>query len=306
MKKVIVYGSTGGRSKYSRIMHNFYRGVKLFRDDFRVIFDPSFIYKESDLAVIFGSCRQEKDEKEYHMFKKEILKFHNGRVIFVESCLLGRIAHPAKNSHWRVGVDHFMLHEGKFGWRDDCPSDRFEELGLKVKPWNDGGDYVLLGLQILNDASLLGLDYYEWTNNILEEILEKTDKNIRIRLHPLTDEKRWPKHMDVRRFFNEDRITISQGNTLEEDLANAHCMVTYSSGSGIDAILAGVPHIAMHPGSMVYPISGHSIEDINDPPKPDRTNVLNNLAYSQWTPGEMQEGLTWEHLINNVFSKEDE
>jgi hypothetical protein len=76
--------------------------------------------------------------------------------------------------------------------------------------------------------------------------------------------------------------------------------VTYSSGSGIDSILKGIPTLSMDPGSFAWDISSRYPNEIETLKLANDNQVkqwLNNLAYSQWTVEEMEEGQPWRHLF---------
>jgi len=81
-------------------------------------------------------------------------------------------------------------------------------------------------------------------------------------------------------------------------LKNAHCMVSYTSGSSIDSILEGVPVIPGSEYNFVYDISSHTLDDIENPKLGDRKQLLYDLAYAQWSVQEIEKGTAWEHLFN--------
>jgi hypothetical protein len=72
--------------------------------------------------------------------------------------------------------------------------------------------------------------------------------------------------------------------------------VTYNSNTAVDAAIQGYPVFALDRGSMAWAVAGHDLAEIDSPSKPDRTQWAADLAYSQWKPAEMAEGLTWRHL----------
>ena len=51
--------------------------------------------------------------------------------------------------------------------------------------WKSSGDYVLLCMQKVGDASMRGADVFDWTENTLHEIRKHTDMKIIVRPHPL-------------------------------------------------------------------------------------------------------------------------
>lgn len=154
--------------------------------------------------------------------------------------------------------------------------DRIKKLKLDIKPWKTGGDYILLLGQVPNDAALRGLNLAQWTAEVKEKISKITNKEVRFRPHPIV-------------FPNNPK-------TLAEDLDGAAVVITYNSTSGVDAVMHGVPAITLDRASMAWDVSGHSLDDILDPPTPDRSQWLADLAYTQWTLAEISSGKCWKHL----------
>jgi hypothetical protein len=103
--------------------------------------------------------------------------------------------------------------------------------------------------------------------------------------------------------YGDIRWSNGRERPWEEDIVNARCVVTYSSGLSIDAILAGVPVIATDPGNFAYNISSNFAEEVVDPKCAEPNLVkhwLYNLAYCQWSEDEMFNGTCWRHLQDAI------
>ena len=90
---------------------------------------------------------------------------------------------------------------------------------------------------------------------------------------------------------------LVSGNTLQQDLNGANCVVAYNSGVVVDAIVQGIPVIS-HSNAASYPLS-FSIDDIDTSvmkQEPDRQNWFNALAYHQFRLSEMRDGTAWNLL----------
>ena len=87
---------------------------------------------------------------------------------------------------------------------------------------------------------------------------------------------------------------------LETCMKKALCVYTYSSTSGVDAMLAGKQVIAESSASMVYDLVGHSVKDIKKKPKePEgRKQWFANLACRQWPIEEIRNGNAWKYLMS--------
>ena len=73
-------------------------------------------------------------------------------------------------------------------------------------------------------------------------------------------------------------------------------MVTFSSGSALDAMLAGVPVVAYSPLSPVYGYVAKSVDGIENISMPKRDQILADLAYTQWNFEEVRSGEAWKYL----------
>jgi len=127
------------------------------------------------------------------------------------------------------------------------------------------------------------MNYQTITNNIRQY----TDLPIHFRKHP---------HKLCAGMQTPSGCITSPAATLEEALAGARTCVTINSNSGVDAILAGTPVINLNKGSMVWNIAQHDYDLIDKPPHPNRERWKNNIAYTQWSPEEIENGEAWKHL----------
>ena len=256
-------------------------------------------YEESDIAVIFGSWKKSPKKKwkviqQHHFTKNDIVEKHKDKpLIVIETPLLCRTITQNHQYH-RVGLNHFMRGLADFK-NKNSKSDRFKKLNLKIKPWRNKGDHILIVGQNMFDASLFGIDFVWWVKNTIQFLRRHTDRDIVFRDHPenkdqmknLIDEYKWTK-----------QVFYSNEGTIYDDLKNAHCTISYTSGSSIDSILAGIPVITCSEYNFLYPISSHSLEDVENPKCGEREQLLYDLAYAQWSVDEIRQGKPWQHLIS--------
>ena len=253
-------------------------------------------YEECDVAVIFGSWKKSPKKKwklmlQHHFTKNSIVENHKDKpLIVIETPLLGRTITDNHEYH-RVGLNHFMRGLADFK-NENSPSDRFKKLGLKIKPWRKKGDHILIVGQNMYDASLFGMDFELWVTNTIQYLRRYTDRPIIFRDHP--ENKDQMKNLILT--YNWCNVSYSNEGTINDDLKNAHCTVSYTSGSTIDSILAGVPVIPCCEYNFVWPISSHSLSDIENPKLGEREQLLYDLAYAQWSVEEIRQGKPWQHL----------
>jgi len=252
-------------------------------------------YKECDVAVIFGSWKDRNNP--WHVVKNSVVKNSKNFIVF-ETPLIGRgkVEDIMQDDWYRVGLNGFLANTGKFN-NHNKPSDRWEkiqkELGVSLKPWKRGGDYIVLALQIPGDASLQGTDISFWARRRLLSIRCQTELPIILRTPQLK------RPYDLKSITKGVRgVTVQEGTkeNLVPTLDDAYCTVTYTSGMGVDSVINGTPTIAYNSGNFAYDISTRFIDSINSIAYPNREQWINNLSYCQWNISEIQEGLPWEHL----------
>jgi len=108
------------------------------------------------------------------------------------------------------------------------------------------------------------------------EIKKYTDRPIKVRLKRPRDD----------RFIQ---------NTLEDDLKDSHCLVTYNSVAACEAIINGTPAFTLGPNA-AQQLAKHDLSEIENPYIPsddEREAWLRHLSYSQFTRTEMNNGTAW-------------
>jgi hypothetical protein len=169
--------------------------------------------------------------------------------------------------------------------------ERFERYFSKtLKPWReDKKGYALLIGQVPWDAALYHLDMDKWLQVTTKKLI-KRGWNVLYRPHPKYLEALQEKH---------ETLTVAVGarlshGSLNEDLAGAAFCLTYNSNAAVEAVLAGVPTVSLHNGSIAWPVTSH---DLDQPFfYPDRTRWCHDMAWRQWTLEEMAAGDAWRHV----------
>jgi len=212
-------------------------------------------------------------------------------VIILENAFLNNIQGPTK--YW-VSAGWNGLNGRADFCNQNMPDDRWK------KHFDDGrlldysdGDYILIPLQIKSDMSIAGRGFNYQT--IVDRIRVFSDLPIKIKQHPTADDQ-WPK------ILGKGVTYLNRFMPITEAVKGAKVVVTINSNSGVDAVLAGKPVVALDEGSMVYDIAANDFTNLHVPKWPDRTQWCNNIAYAQWKPNEMLKGEAWETLKQKLFT----
>ena len=147
--------------------------------------------------------------------------------------------------------------------------ERWKALGIELAPWRKGGEEILICAQSEEYYTLFGET--AWVGRTVERLRRHTDRPLKIR------------RKEVRR-------------ALAADLKSAFAVVTFTSSSAVEAIIAGVP--AFCTGRCASsPMARDDVGHIEWPLySDDREHWAAALAASQWTLDEIERGVAWRAL----------
>jgi len=196
---------------------------------------------------------------------------------------------------------------------ENSPGDRWNQIqkeqNIEIKPWRCSGEYILLCLQKPGDSSLARLvkkykTYDVFIEETLKQIRLNTDRKIRIRMHPLRQDRQITAIENAQ--FTVDQVEISPnsvggngfsgGEGLQKDFDNAYAVVGFNSNALTESVCEGIPTFSLCPGSMAMPMGTDDLTKLESPLTPDRTKWLYDLAYCQWREDEVASGAMWDHL----------
>lgn len=153
---------------------------------------------------------------------------------------------------------------------------RARALGLEVKPWQRGGDHIVVVEQSEHFLRMSGA-HPMWLARVVAELGRYTDRPLRIR--------RW----------SRDKAKAAAG--LRDDLKGAHALLTHSSAAANEALLAGVPVFIGCKSCAAAEMASGGIDKIETPRRPEgREDWAAWLAGWQWTMEEIREGIAWKKL----------
>jgi len=147
----------------------------------------------------------------------------------------------------------------------DDLGDRWERMGVKVKPWRTGSRVILCGQTETYSPHWADLvPWYRSTNAT------------HFRPHPRGMNYSLP----LVKTFDDCKVAI-----------------TLNSSVGVDAVMSGVPTVTMDEGAMAWDVTGHRPDEIVTP---DRTDWLRWLAWTQWNEDEIVTGHPIKHLFEGL------
>lgn len=149
------------------------------------------------------------------------------------------------------------------------------------RPASEKGKYLLLAGQVPGDMQLeqgfgRNEDYTQWIQNIATVIRQKyPHKRLMYRSHPHVDHI----PLGVDGWERQDRLAITSFDACRE----AEVVITYNSHIGIEALISAVPCLST--GDSLYSHACMSdIAELESPRnKRNRSQMLCNLSYRQWT-----------------------
>lgn len=206
-----------------------------------------------------------------------------------------------------MSIGGFCSNGGDFR-AEDMPPDRWEKLGIELKPWRTGGKVILLCAQVPWDAQVDDGNHIAWLEKTVREIRQHTDRPVVFRAHPKAYRRGNP-YGELSGEFRDIvippegmNLTNPPTTTFEEDLAGAHSVVCYNSNVAVLATVAGVPVFTGAP-CLADPIACRElnlIDSINSTEGPcllaARQQWAYDLAYKQFHLEEFRDGLPWLHL----------
>ena len=167
----------------------------------------------------------------------------------------------------------------------DRPDDRLKSLSLEIQDFVRGTSIVIVPPDEKISKSFKLTD--NWVEKTQEEIKKYSDRPIKIRNRP------------------GSRNTRVLSDTFSDFIKNdTHVVIGYSSNALVEAVLCGIPVIALgHSATtslMNYKIS--DIENISNIDQEKRYSWLKHLSYRQFSHKELENGIAWELLTSEPSS----
>jgi hypothetical protein len=216
-------------------------------------------------------------------------------------CIVLEVGGIKRGTTWRVGLNG-INRDAYFGpgGNDDT---RAKKLNLKLEPWRKEGKFILVCGQ--HDKSLQWKNMprmSNWVMDTIEGIQKHTNMPIYFRPHPRCRLEAI-EHQYRNVYRQEPRHVMGTYDDFDMSFRNVHAIFCYSSNPGPQAIIAGIPAFVSK-SSFAYDV-GNDIDffhDIKNPLMPDRTQWLNDYAWTEFTVQEISEGIPLKRLTNALES----
>lgn len=200
-------------------------------------------------------------------------------------------------------------------------NDMIDKLGMgRPLAWRNpkASDHILFSLQVPGDTSLKGINILDAALWDLLDLRRHTRRKIIVTLHPDCHREDWARdrlgqHAGALRNLREAAdlipdVTIAPPGTASADyFPGCFACVTYTSGTGFEAIYHGIPLVALHRGSFSHRVAFHDFRDLERIytclPIPELVlGWMNRLAHIQYSWAEIERG---EHLptVDHLLAK---
>ena len=146
----------------------------------------------------------------------------------------------------------------------DLPDDRREMFHVKLREWQEGGDFVLFIPAPPNPLWFHREN--KWNEDALDLLCKSTKREVRVK--------------------------PSKTNGLGDSIKQCFALATHSSVAGVEAACAGIK-VCGPKTSPAYPI-GVELHEVDKAITPNRDAWVNTLTYSQFTTAELKDGSAWQ------------
>ena len=170
-----------------------------------------------------------------------------------------------------------------------------KNLEIKLHPYVTSGKNIILLMQRSGGWSLKGVDNFSWCVNTINALRKHTDRPIIIRPHP--GDKRARQYISRLVSLNLPNVSISNGQSLINDINNGWAVVNHNSSAAVGPILHGYHCFLTDPDdSHCKEVSHKNFEFIEKPKTFDRQRWVNRLAMFHWNFQELSNGTCWQHM----------
>ena len=247
-----------------------------------------------DVAVIWSVLWQGRMRKYKDVWER--YRKANKPVIVIE---VGGIK---RNETWKIGING-VNREADFA-NENVSGERWKKFNIDLKPWKQTGeDIIICGQHTSSHQWRNNPPMSQWFDQQITEIRKYTDRPIVIRPHPRNHvEVEVGKYKNVKMVGPRRDKNTYDDTDLTERLKSAWAVVSYSSNPAMTAAMHGIP-VYVSQASLSFDVANTTFENINNPSMPDRQRWVNQLAFTEWWPDEIESGLPWKRIKKRLEEK---
>ena len=200
-----------------------------------------------------------------------------------------------RGTTWKVALNG-INRDAQFGPMGHGP-ERAKQLGLKLKPWRTDGKFILLCGQHDKSQQWSNMPpMSKWIMDTIETIQANSDKPILFRPHPRCQ---LPAIESQYKNVQRQNPVYVNGSYDDFDMNfnNIFATISWSSNPAIHSVIEGIPAFT-GPSSLAYDVSLQDFTQIDDPLYPDRTQWLNDYAWTEFTIEEISQGIPLKRLTS--------
>lgn len=197
-----------------------------------------------------------------------------------------------RGTTWKIALDNINA-LGWYGNQQDLDPDRAKKLGIRLNLAPHRRPEILIAAQHPRSLQVEHIDMATWITITYNELRRQTDRPIILRSHPRGN---LPVHNLPPQLIYQRPLAVPGTYDSFDFDTNYHAVVNYNSGPGILAAISGVPPIT-HSSSLASPVA-ISIEHIEQPYLIDRDRWLLEIAHTEYTLDEIQQG-EWLKRLNS-------
>jgi len=221
-------------------------------------------------------------------------KEHHKHVIVLE------VGGLVRNKTFKVGLGG-INNLAEFANKENLIAGRSQQLGLRLKPWTDTGEHILIcGQHTKSEQWMHRGDPVSWLQFLVKQIRALSKRTIIFRPHPR--DRAWS--IGLHLHHAKIHVPCKLPNTYDDydfdtDLNMAWAVVSPSSNPGLQSIINGVPAF-VDEDSLALPVANQSIINIENPNRPSRDLWFEQLCHTEWTVEEIAAGVPLIRLINKI------
>jgi hypothetical protein len=172
-------------------------------------------------------------------------------------------------------------------------------------PWRTTGDHILILAQRPKGFNMF-TDQDVWLEKTINTIKQHTSRKIVIRMHPGdgTREKQIEKlQKRYAKDFKHGTMAISTYENIKDELVNCWCSVGYASTPNVVSVIQGIPvYVEEINKSWAKGIAFNDLSLIENPPMPDRSEWIQQIANIHWSNEEVRSGVLWNAIKKYISS----